>query len=97
MDTEPLAARLPNQQVIFNLLLFKYIVIPLSLGRYSIIYKVHIICKVQYLLAFISNLYIISNVTYKSPVIIYKLVIICKDCNNPYKQGPIAPSSHYKY
>ena len=38
-DTQPLAARLPNKQVISNLLLFKYIVISLSLSRYSIIYK----------------------------------------------------------
>ena len=41
-DTQPLADGLPNEQVIFNLLLFEYIVIPLSLGRYSIIYKVQL-------------------------------------------------------
>ena len=51
----------------------------------------------NYLLAFVSKLYIISNFIYKLSTIIYKLVIISKGCNNPYKQGPATPSTHHKY
>jgi len=33
---------------------------------------------------------------YKLSGIIYKSVIICKDYNNPYKQGPTATLHSYK-
>ena len=39
IDTQSLVVGLPYQHVIFNLLLFEYIIISLSLGTYSIIYK----------------------------------------------------------
>ena len=96
MNMQPLAAGLPNQKIVFDILLVEYIITPLSLCIYSIIYKA-ISTSNNYLLTFISKLYIISNFIYKLLVIIYKLIITCKGCNNPYKQGPIAPSTHYKY
>lgn len=53
----------------------------------------------NYLLVFflISKLYIISNFIYKLLAIIYKVVIICKGCNNLYQQGPATPSPRNKY
>ena len=50
MDTRPLAIGLPNWQVITNLLLFEYIWISLSLGKYLIIYKLHITYKLSALI-----------------------------------------------
>jgi len=39
----------------------------------------------------------ISNIICKLPTIIYKLRIICKGYNSPYKQGLIVTINYYKY
>ena len=71
-DVQPLATGLSNQQVI-SWQVFSYLPgHPLSI-RYN------------YLLAVIFKLRIISNIIYKLLAIIYKLIIICKGYNNPYK------------
>ena len=56
------------------------------------------------LLSFISKLYIISNIIYKSSLstsyylqAINYLQGLLHHYNDPYQQGPVTPSPHYKY
>jgi len=96
-NTRPLAAKLPNKQVIFNLLLFDIFHLLISWQVINYLQSHTLSTRYNYLLDFITKLYFISNIIYKLPAIIYKSIIICKGYNNLYKQGPATPLHSYKY
>lgn len=60
MSVLPLAVSLPNQQIIFNLLLFKYTVIFYLLVDTQLFTKPHIIYKVEMIYYPLSLSYILS-------------------------------------
>ena len=83
-DFIPLSIKLSTDRLSLITLLFEYIAIPLSRGRYSIISKLHIIYKSQLCIG-----YYLQAGNY--------LQGLLRHCSSPYKQGYVAPSLHYKY
>jgi len=74
----PLAAWLPNKQVISNLTNIQMYLNILSIDRYLIIYNATLSIRYDYLLPFIYKQMFISNIIYKLSAIIYKPRIIYK-------------------